>query len=87
MKNLKNFGASIVLTLSLSASGLAGIMDTPPCPPPDPGIMQGPPCSAAPGQTEAPPAASMDPGETNAPPAEYAFTQLAITLLENAVFC
>jgi len=86
MKNLKNLGASTALTLILSVSGLAGIMEEPPCSPTDPGIMGTPPCSVAPGQTETPPSASMDPGETSAPPAEYAFTQLAITLLENAVF-
>ena len=84
MKNLRNYGASVILILILSVSGVAGIMETPPCAPP--GQIESPPCSAAPGQTETPPSASMDPGEMSAPPAEYAFTQLAITLLENAVF-
>jgi len=86
MQRLKRFGIAVVLTLILGASSFAGIMDTPPCSPTDPGEMQGPPCSTAPGQTDTPPSASPDPGETSAPPAEYAFTQLAITLLENAVF-
>ena len=86
MQKLKRLGTAVVLTLMLGLSAAAGEMNTPPCPPPEPGIMEGPPCSAAPGQTETPPSASPDPGETSAPPAEYAFTQLAITLLENAVF-
>ena len=87
MQNLKKLGAAVALTFMLGLSAFVGELNAPPCPPPDPGQMETPPCSAAPGQTEAPPAASTDPGETNAPPAEYAFTQLALTLLENAVFC
>ena len=86
MQDLKRLGAAVVLTLMLGLSAAAGEMNAPPCAPPAPGIIDTPPCSAAPGQTETPPSASMDPGETSAPPAEYAFTQLAITLLENAVF-
>ena len=85
MQNLKRLGAAAVLTFMLGLSALAGEMNAPPCTPPDPGEMQGPPC-LAPGQIEMPPAASVDPGETSTPPAEYSFTQLAITLLENAVF-
>jgi len=86
MQNLKRLGAAVVVTFVLGLSTFGGETSAPPCAPTDPGIMQGPPCSAAPGQTETPPSASMDPGETSAPPAEYAFKQLAITLLENAVF-
>jgi len=85
MQSLKRFGIAVVLTLMLGLSVYAGEISVPPCIP-EPGEMQTPPCSAAPGQTETPPSASPDPGETSAPPAEYAFTQLAITLLENAVF-
>jgi len=86
MQNLKRLGAAVLLTFMLGLSALAGEMNAPPCAPPEPGIMGTPPCSAAPGQIEMPPAASLDPGETSTPPAEYSFTQLAITLLENAVF-
>ena len=86
MQNLKRLGAAVLLTFMLGLSAVAGEMNAPPCAPPDPGIIQTPPCSAAPGQIVMPPAASVDPGETSTPPAEYSFTQLAITLLENAVF-
>ena len=85
MQNLKRLGAAAVLTFMLGLSALAGEMNAPPCVPPDPGIMEGPPC-LAPGQIETPPAASVDPSETSTPPAEYSFTQLAVTLLENTVF-
>jgi hypothetical protein len=66
MRNLKRLGAAIALMFVLGLSAFAGVMETPPCAPPDPGIMETPPCvgrtssdgSTVPGQTETPPALS-----------------------------
>ena len=47
MKNLKRLGATVVLTLALGLTALAGEMETPPCAPPTPGEIETPPCAAA----------------------------------------
>ena len=85
MKNLKRLGAAVALTLALGISAFAGIIEGPPCAPPEPGIIQGPPCSGAqaapdpavPGQLETPPAANAVSG--------YSVAEVAITLLESAL--
>jgi len=85
MKNLKKLSAAVALTLALGISAFAGITDTPPCSPPEPGIILGPPCSggqiapdpAIPGQLETPPAANAVSG--------YSVAEVAITLLESAL--
>ncbi len=80
MKNLKRLGAAAVLTLMLGLSTFAGIMEGPPCAPPQPGIMEGPPCSG--GQNAPDPA---PPGQVQAPPASLAedATAFAINLIES----
>jgi hypothetical protein len=47
MKSLNRFVASLSLTLVLGFSAVAGEMNSPPCPAPDPGEMSSPPCSTA----------------------------------------
>jgi len=47
MKSLNKFVASLSLTLVLGLSAVAGEMNAPPCPAPDPGEMSAPPCSNA----------------------------------------
>ena len=66
MKSLNRLAASLSLMLVLGLSAIAGEVQSPPCPPPDPGEMSAPPCSTAqltsddptPGQTDTPPSAS-----------------------------
>ena len=85
MRNLKKLSAAVALTLALGLSAFAGIIESPPCAPPDPGIMETPPCSggqaapdpAAPGIIQSPPAASAA--------SDYLVTELAISLLESAL--
>ena len=84
MKNLKKLGAAVALTLALGISTFAGIIESPPCAPPEPGIIESPPCG---GQAAPDPAA---PGIMQTPPAantasDYSVTELAITLLESAL--
>ena len=85
MKNLKRLVAAIALTLALGLSAFAGITETPPCAPPEPGQTSTPPCataqltpddSAAPGQTQTPPASSAT---------DYAVTEAAIDLLQSVL--
>ncbi len=80
MKNLKRLGAAVALTLALGISTFAGIMETPPCAPPDPGIILTPPCSG--GQIAPDPA---PPGQVQTPPAslEADATAFAISLFES----
>jgi hypothetical protein len=78
MKNLKRLVVAVALTLALGISSFAGIMQGPPCAPPEPGIILTPPCSG--GQVASDPAA---PGIIQGPPAsEYSVAEVAITLLE-----
>jgi hypothetical protein len=49
MKQLRKFGAAIVLTFVLALSAFAGEILTSPCAPPEPGQVETPPCGAAPG--------------------------------------
>jgi len=47
MKKLAKLAAVVGLTLSFGLVALGGEMQTPPCPPPDPGETNSPPCSSA----------------------------------------
>ncbi|HVS80274.1 MAG TPA: hypothetical protein VHE60_00900 [Pyrinomonadaceae bacterium] len=80
MKNLKRLCAAVALTLVLGLSAFAGIMQGPPCAPPEPGIIQTPPCAG--GQIAPDPA---PPGQVQTPPASVAAdaSAFAISLLES----
>jgi hypothetical protein len=80
MKSLKRLAAALALTLALGISALAGIIQSPPCAPPEPGIIQSPPCGG--GQITPDPA---PPGQLQTPPASVAAdaTAFAINLFES----
>jgi len=80
MKSLKRLAAALALTLALGISALAGIIQSPPCSPPEPGIIQSPPCAE--GQGAPDPAM---PGQIGIPPASVAAdaSAFAINLLES----
>jgi hypothetical protein len=80
MNNLRKLSAAVILTLALGFSAFAGIMEGPPCAPPDPGIMEGPPCAG--GQIAPDPATS---GQVQTSPASVAAdaSSFAISLLES----
>ena len=60
-------------------TALGGDMQTPPCPPPDPGEMSTPPCSTAQRTTDDP----TNPGEIQGPPATG--TDVITTIVDAAV--
>ncbi len=83
MRNLKRLSAAVALTLALGLYAFAGIIESPPCAPPQPGIIESPPCSG--GQAAPDPTA---PGIMQTPPAanaasDYSVSELAISLLES----
>jgi len=79
MKSLKRLAAALALTLAIGISALAGIIQSPPCSPPEPGIIQSPPCAG--GQVTPDPAVpgQMDPMASAAADA----TAFAIDLFES----
>ena len=83
MKNLRKFGAAVVLTFVLGLSVVAGEVETPPCAPPVPGEVETPPCA-----TQMAVDASVTRGETTIPPAsntgaEFSATDAAIDILQS----
>jgi hypothetical protein len=84
MKTAKSLVASVVLTLVIAISSLAGEIPTPPNSPCNPGEIPTPPCATAqapaPGETDTPPAAAL--GQTDTPPvAEVSLTEIASSVL------
>jgi hypothetical protein len=85
MKSLNRFVASMSLTLVLGLSAVAGEVQSPPCPSPDPGEMSAPPCSTAQETSDDP-----TPGQTSTPPngslvTEYVVADTAIDFVESVL--
>lgn len=74
MKSLTRLAASIALTLVLGLSAVAGEVQSPPCPSPDPGEMSAPPCSTAQQTSDDP-----TPAQTSTPPSASAVTECVVT--------
>ena len=74
MRKLQRFSIALTLTLMLCTSALAGIIDTPPAPPPEP-----PPASAT-GIIDTPPSGSQP-----VTPATDLVVDVALSLLQGAL--
>lgn len=84
MKNLRRLGLCMTLISLLSVSTFAGITNTPPCAPPDPGILNTPPCGG--GQLAPDPDASVSSASTpESSAAEAWVAEVTVDLIESVL--